>query len=335
MDACMDPFRTIFQTPNCPRRIGIGQVILSLGSCFSEHMGTRLRENRFRICVNPTGILYNPLSIASAVRRLVSGTPYEANDLFEHSGAWRSLDHHSRFARPTQTEALDVINRELAAGHESILRAEWLLVTFGTAAAWFRRDVSGRVVANCHRLPSERFERRFLSVEEMVTCWQEALAELRAVNPGVAVLFTLSPVRYLRNDAHENLSSKSRLTVAIDTLLAAVPDTFYFPAYEIVMDDLRDYRFYAPDMIHPADTAVDYVWSRFRDAHLAESAETFINGFAPVLRALKHRVQDRESRGARGFAAKQLATVCELRRHFPEVDLGDVQETFERLAAEP
>ncbi len=252
--------------PQMPFKIDYSTGIVSLGSCFADEIGERLQEGDFHVEMNPFGALYNPASIAAAVRRLTDDREIGMDDLVQHEGLWHSWHHHGCFSHSTAEETLAACNSRIHQAHQAIKEASLLMVTFGTA--WvFERE--GEIVANCHKLPPQMFVRRRMTVEEIVALWQPLLQELAAYYPGLKVLFTVSPIRHMSDGAHGNQLSKSTLLLAIDQLLptAHCPlPTYYFPSYEIVLDELRDYRFFDEKMTHPTPLAVDIVWDRFQRA---------------------------------------------------------------------
>lgn len=248
--------------PQLPFKVDYSTGIVSLGSCFADEIGERLREGDFHVEQNPFGALYNPASIAAAVRRLMEGRPIGMEDLVEHEGLWHSWHHHGSFSKTTPEETLAACNDRIHQAHKALKEASLLMVTFGTA--WvFEKD--GNIVANCHKLPPQMFTRRRMTVDEIVALWQPLQKELAAYYPGLNVLFTVSPIRHMADGAHGNQLSKSTMLLAVDQL---VDDrrTFYFPSYEIVLDELRDYRFFDEKMTHPTSLAVDVVWERFQRA---------------------------------------------------------------------
>lgn len=322
-----EPFRTIIPVRENPLKLEVGQRILSLGSCFVENIGQRLRRFHFDIRENPSGVLYNPLSVAHALKRLCCGTVYEQAELFEHQGLWHSFDHHSRFSAPTPAQCLQQINAELERARDMLSRLDVLIVTFGTAWAYFRRD-NGALVANCHRLPHDRFERRLLETEEMVTEWHALLSELFAGHEKLNVIATVSPVRHLRDDPHENTVSKARLITALHELESTFPQLYYFPSYEILLDELRDYRFYAPDMAHPSEQACDYIWDRFAAACLSSRAQSLVDHLRPIHKAMAHKIAAPDSPAGRAFAQRQLQKIEETGRLFPEVCIDEEKAHF-------
>ena len=243
-----------------PLRIDHSTPLLLMGSCFSDEIGARLQEGDFHVELNPFGALYNPASIAAAVRRLVDDRPIGREDLVQNEGYWHSWHHHGSFSRKTQQEVLDACNRRIHQAHRALRDDKLLMVTFGTA--WVFELDGERLVANCHKLPAAMFTRRRITEEEIVDTWQA----FTALHP---TLFTVSPIRHMADGAHGNQLSKSTLLLAVDRLVGLCPDWRYFDSYEILMDELRDYRFYARDMCHPSDLAVDIVWQRFQDTYMS------------------------------------------------------------------
>lgn len=225
---------------------------LLLGSCFTTEVGSRLKQAGHDVCINPTGNVYNPLSAARTVRNLASGRRYDVSELVEVQGLWRSLDHHTRLAAPTPEEAIAKINESMRVGGEALLQAHTVIITFGTAWVFER---GGEVVCNCHKLPAREFVRRRLSVQEIVDAWQPIIDEFADKR----FIFTVSPIRHLADGLHGNQLSKATLLLAIDSLQRAE----YFPAYEILIDELRDYSWYAADRVHPSQAAIDEVFGQF------------------------------------------------------------------------
>lgn len=231
--------------------------LLALGSCFADEMGSRLRRDGFDILCNPFGTLYNPLSIAEDLQMALAGEPLDPALLVQHEGLWHSWMHHSRFSSPDRDECLGRCNQAIQEAHDQLQRHPLLIVTFGTA--WvFRHE--GRLVANCHKIPPQQFTRTRLTIDEIVEVWQPLTDRLHA--EGIQTIFTVSPVRHLADTAHGNQLSKSTLLLAVDRI-----DTPYFDSYEILLDELRDYRFFGRDLCHPSDLAADIVYERFLDTY--------------------------------------------------------------------
>ncbi len=259
----LPPLTTTVPVPDMPFRLDFASGIVSLGSCFADEIGSRLLDGGFRIEQNPFGTLYNPASIASALHRIINDSEIAEADLLQHEELWHSWHHHGSFSRATKEECLEACNSKIHHAHSALKEASLLIVTFGTA--WvFEHD--GAVVANCHKLPQQQFVRRRMSIDEIVFLWQPLLKELSTFNPKLTTVFTVSPIRHMADGAHGNQLSKSTLLLAIDQLTNQA--ITYFPSYEIVLDELRDYRFYAADMAHPTPLAVDIVWDRFQQAYM-------------------------------------------------------------------
>jgi hypothetical protein len=291
-----------------------------MGSCFAAEIGRRMTEGGLDAVVNPFGILYNPVSIGSGLRRLMDEKLYEADDLCLHRGLFHSFDHHGSFSRPCLQEALELINSRLRDGAGRLRSATRIVITWGNAVVFRRRD-NDTVAGNCHKMPAGDFRRERLSVSDIVSLWQPLLQDLRAINPDARLILTVSPVRYLADGAHESNLAKSALLLAADELEREF-DGFatYFPAYEIMLDELRDYRFYAPDMLHPSVQAIDYIWERFRDTYFAEEDRQLFREWEQIKKALLHVPTNVDGADYRRFIERTLQKVEEISRKFPYFD---------------
>ncbi len=306
--------------------IAHADVLMSLGSCFAEAMGERLKISKFRCDVNPFGILYNPLSIAEALQEMMEGKVYGREDLFWHNGCWHSPMHHSDFSADTVEETLRLINGRLQAAAGKLGDLDFLLLTFGSAVVYEDKD-TGRVVGNCHKLPERNFLRRRLSVDEIVEEYAIRFLDLFDRNARLKVYFTVSPIRYLRDGLHESQLSKATLLLAVEEICKAFPGrAFYFPAYEIVTDELRDYRFYADDMVHPSAKAVDYVWQRFCEIITPESRG--VMAFCEdVHKMLCHKPFRPESDEYKRFLEQIVLKIDRLNEKYPYLDFEKERET--------
>ncbi len=242
--------------------VSLNDKIVILGSCFADNMGQKMVDLGFDVCLNPFGTLYNPVSVCNSVARLTSGIPFSKDECVQMgagAGLVCSFSHHTSFARRTEDEFLQVANASLKEASLRWKAASKVIITLGTA--WiYEYTRSGETVSNCLKIDAKEFTRRRLSVRETATLLMNMIAR----HPEKEFMFTVSPIRHFKDGAHGNQISKSTLLLALDEVLAKFPERCeYFPAYEIVLDELRDYRFYAADMIHPSDQAVDYLWSRF------------------------------------------------------------------------
>ncbi len=276
--------------------------ILSVGSCFAENIGKKLEYFRFKSDVNPCGIVYNPLSVSHTLQLLLEGRLFRTEDLIRHEGKWVSLYHHGSFSAEDSGLCLKNINTRLGLSAALLPKTDVLLLTFGTSWVYRYRE-NGIIAANCHKLPAAKFERFRLTVEEIVQEYQELIPRLQAHCPGVKIIFTVSPVRHWKDGAHGNQLSKAVLLLAVEELVREFGSVYYFPSYELVLDELRDYRFYAADMLHPSPQAVDYIWEKFGEAFFSADTFALMKRIDKVNRGLLHRPFSPESEAYRRFYA--------------------------------
>ena len=307
--------------PDPQRLLDHRSVTLLIGSCFSEHMAKKLRRGGFRVLDNPHGILFNPTSMGRALNDYLDLRTYTREDLTFNGEQWVSLDHHGRFNDADQEVVLERINESIRAGHDHLLQCSHLVLTLGTS--WVYRHLErDRIAANCHKIPQKEFRKELLSVEEMVGDLEKLLARIRQTRPQLTVLLTVSPVRHLRDGMVENSRSKARLLEAAHRL-TELKNTYYFPSYEIMMDDLRDYRFYEADMIHPNRTAIDYVWEKFSETWIHQESREIMARAERINRALEHRPLFPGSEPHREFNKKLLKEIEELKRDHPGISLPE------------
>lgn len=262
-------FRTTIDIKPYSFRLDYQSNILTLGSCFSENMGLKMKNVFFKTEINPFGVLYNPISILNSIQLLLQNKKFTASDIFEYKSLWHSFAHSSSFSDVSSELCLSKMNKRISFASEFIKSTDVLLITFGTAWVFTDKE-SGRVVSNCHKLPAAKFNRRRLTVDEITEAYSDLLTKLKALYPNLNVVFSVSPIRHWKDGAHENTISKSTLLLAVDALQNQFGNVHYFPAYELLMDELRDYRFYASDMLHPSDVAVEYIWSKFSESVFSE-----------------------------------------------------------------
>lgn len=313
-------FRTEIQIAPFGTRIGYENRLLALGSCFAEHIAGRLAAARFRIAVNPTGILFNPLSAAEAIRCYAGRTPVRSGELHTDGETWFHFGFHGDFSARSADEALAGMNAARQAGADALAAADRILVTFGTAWVYER---AGVVAANCHRRPASEFNRRRLTVAEIVDTWSK-LAEGTLADKQIIV--TVSPVRHLGDGLEGNAVSKAVLRLAAGELAERHGNIHYFPACEIVNDDLRDYRFYADDLVHPAPQAVAYIWEKFVEAVLTDEARALLPEVEAVVAAAAHRPRNPQGESHRRFCRRQLERIAAL----PGIDFAAETEYFRR-----
>jgi len=313
--AMLSTSNPLFRTPIYPQKAAFlltyKHKMLLMGSCFVQNIGGLLQQYKFDLCINPFGIIYNPISIANGLRYLMQQHHFSEQDVVYHQEQWQSFAHHSRFSNSNLEQCLMRINQEVAQGHVYLKNANVLVLTFGTAWLYERCDTNS-VVANCHKYPANFFRKRLCSLKEWVTVYETIIAELRAFNPTLQIIFTLSPVRHWRDGALDNQLSKAILRLGIQQLCDAFPQTHYFPSYEIMMDDLRDYRFYATDMLHPNETAVAYIWWQFVESFFTDTTKQQLKQVEKIVQARKHRPRNAASLAHQKFKQKQLAKIQQL-----------------------
>jgi len=309
-------FQTKVEIPSTDFKITYEDHILTLGSCFAENIGRKMCEVYFGTEVNPFGVLYNPVSIKNSIELLSDNKPFTPQDLFEYNSLWQSFSHSSLFSYITPEGCLTKINGRFEKAAQFLTKTDFLLITFGTA--WVFEDRKrGSVVSNCHKLPSAEFARRRLSVDEIVVEYSALILRLQNQFPNLKFIFSVSPIRHWKDGAHENTISKSTLLLAIDALQKQFKNVQYFPAYEIQMDELRDYRFYAPDMLHPSDVAIDYIWSRFADTYFDKATIGMIKEFEQLSTDLSHRPLQPGSEAFKKFMKSTEKKKLELLNKYP------------------
>jgi len=312
-------------------RLHYGDGMLLAGSCFTEHIGSRLERYRYAPLVNPFGILFDPDSLARAFRRIAARETYTPAELVQHDGMYHSLDHHGAFSGRDAERVLARINESLLRAHEFLSGARAVFISPGTSQVYRYRPTGARV-ANCHKIPQDRFERQRLTVDECQASLRSVCRSIREVNPDALVCLTVSPVRHLRDGLHAGQLSKATLLLAIDALQAEDPAIRYFPAFEIQHDELRDYRYYDRDMAHPAPLAVEIIWSRFAATCLDEGDVAFHSSLEKVCQAMEHRFLHADRDAIRTFANGQLRTIDRLAEQRPEADWQPLRLHFFRLA---
>ncbi len=282
-------FRTTIRMPENQGWLHHQSQVMLLGSCFSDNIGARMRQAMMNADVNPMGTLYNPLSIAQAVDRMIAATPEQGADLIEQGGVWQSYNFHSRFGLPDKQATLQRMNDRILLAHNNLRHCHALFLTLGTAVV-YRLKATGQVVANCHKVPGHNFERRLVRSAEIAEVLHHTVQAVHDFNPQCRIIFTVSPIRHVADGLDTNSLSKAMLRVAIDSVMQVHSQcTSYFPAFEIMTDDLRDYRFYAPDMVHPSDVAIEYIWQALQASLLDDASTQAIARCERVSKRLAHR----------------------------------------------
>lgn len=295
--------------------------MLLFGSCFAQNIGRLLTENKFRCDVNPFGVLYNPFSILEAIEEIRSGKQYDKSGLVFHQEQWHSLMHHSSFSDSSPERCLANINGRLREASRELACADYLLITFGTAFVYLHKE-SGRVAGNCHKLPESAFDRRMLGADEIAGRFSACISSLLQVRPSLKLLFTVSPIRHVKDSMHGNQLSKSVLHLSIHRLKELFPENvFYFPSYEILIDELRDYRFYADDMLHPSSLSVAYIWECFVNSYFSGQTVRIMREWADIIKALNHKPFDSSSEKYKSFLTQNVLRIKRVKEKYPNLDV--------------
>ena len=305
-------FRTEVNPSKAPISISHKDKVLFIGSCFTENIGNKFKTSGFETDINPFGIMYNPLSICECLQRVAANEVFRSEELVKIGEYWKSYSHHGDFRSTDRQKCLQMINSHLVSSHEFLRQARFVILTLGTS--WiYSLKADGRVLANCHKLDSKLIERSLCSVETVLQSLHSAFVVCKEVNPNLQFIITISPIRHWKEGFRDNTLSKSVLQIAVDAFCRET-SSIYFPSYEIMMDDLRDYRFYATDMLHPTELAVDYIWEKFRRTFFSESCIHLCEDFNRLNAMFYHRPFNPESAEYRKHLEKAEKLKNELRK---------------------
>jgi hypothetical protein len=294
--------------------------ILLLGSCFSEHMAQKLKFSGFNVLENPHGILFHPLAIERSVSDCVAENQYGQEDLLHNGESWVSLNHHGRFNNSDPELAVESINSEIREAHRFLQKASHVIITLGTS--WvYRHRKQDVYVANFHKIPQKEFSKELLSQDVIRSSLERSINLIQTANPEATIVLTVSPVRHVKDGIIENTRSKARLHEAIHHLTSEEKSIFYFPSYELMMDDLRDYRFYKKDLVHPNDTAVEYIWEKFVAAWIDPESEPLMTEAQSIHRALEHRPLNADSKKQKDFRTKIEERINKLEKSNPQLKI--------------
>lgn len=297
-------FRTEVHLPNSEKKMNIADRVFSIGSCFSAEMSNLLSIGQLQTLNNPFGTVFNPFSINTAIRRIHDADFYQEEDLIAYNGEVISLDHHSSFNTPYAHKTLEKVNEHLDNANLFLQSTNWVIITYGTAFIYHFLPKQ-RLVANCHKIPNKFFEKRLLTNEEIQSSIKESIQHLKDICPeGVQILFTISPVRHTKDGIAENQRSKAKLLSNLHDVIEHEDHCHYLPIYEVMMDDLRDYRFYKEDMIHPSPQAVHYIFEKFGNAYFSDETMDFVDENFKIYRALQHQSSDEKSPKHQEFIQK-------------------------------
>lgn len=319
-------FRTTVKIESLKQKIGHNDSILSLGSCFADNIASRLAAAKFQITASPSGVLFNPESIASAIERYSRAAAPTAEELREGDEGWYSFDFHSSLSHSEREVALAQMQQAVEQGAEALRKAKVVIVTFGTA--WvYRLKENGRVVANCHKQHQSLFSREMLSIEEIVERYAPLMEGVLA---GKKVIMTVSPIRHLSDGLEANSLSKAILRVAIDKLAERYDNVHYFPSFELLNDDLRDYRFYADDMTHPSAVAIDYIWERFEEYAFSAATTDIIKRLRKIADAVAHRPLNADTEAHRNFCLKMIGEIAAMECVTSGIDFSEEKRHFKQ-----
>jgi hypothetical protein len=311
-------FRTTFNIPASAKKITYNYPVIFIGSCFATAIGRKFESGHMPVMINPSGTVYNPVSVSNTLDIITNGRNYKINDLYNNNGVWLSFNHYTDFSSDSADKTLNQINSRLGESRKFISEAQYLFVTFGTARN-YRWKETGEIVSNCHKIPAASFTHELLSVREIVTLWENQLDKLHLLYPKLQIVFTISPVRHWKDGAHGNQVSKSVLFLAVEELMKHSSKPGYFPAYELLIDDLRDYRFYDVDMLHPSTSAVDYIWEAFTRCYFDGKTLDLWQEVEKITRAVSHRIQTDSRDEIKKFAEKIISKIDLISARIPKI----------------
>lgn len=314
------------QTPQ--RQIDFQSQLLLVGSCFTENIGARLRAYKLSTFLNPCGIAYNPVSVLNSIQFLTGSKKMRSSDCILHNELWHSLHHHGSFSREKKDDLLTAAQLKMAQGKEAINNATHIFLTLGTA--WvFRHIATNQLINNCHKLPTKEFQRQKLTLQEATALLHEMVAEIRKKNATAEVIFTVSPVRHSKDGLHENQLSKATLLLAIETVQQQYPNILYFPAYELALDELRDYRFFAEDFCHLNALGTSYIWEKFVACYITKAAQQHFPAIEKLQKSVQHKVQKPKSTQYQDFLKKVRMQIKELEEKLPFADFSEEKKKLQ------
>lgn len=316
----MSNFRTEINIPKSDYRIKHEDKIFLIGSCFSDNIGQKLYNSGFNVEINSFGTLYNPVSISNSLKLITQQIEIQKEDLICHENLWKSFYHYSSYNSKSEDDLIAKVDDKINYAESFLKSSKYLVITFGTA--WvYRYKKTNKIVSNCHKIPSNEFSRELLTVDEIIEIYTELINSLIKHNPDLKIIFSVSPIRHLKDGNFGNQVSKSTLILAINSLIKNFSCISYFPAYEIFMDDLRDYRYYTDDMLHPSSLGVNYVWEKFIENLMDKETMKIIAEVEKLNKAISHRVIDKESESYRIFIAQISDKIKNLEFKYPYLNL--------------
>ncbi|TLX76161.1 GSCFA domain protein [Labilibacter sediminis] len=318
----MNSFRTEIEVKENSYKIEYDTKVMFLGSCFATNIGQKFKESKLQAMVNPFGVIYNPVSVANTLRSIIQNKQYTESEIHFKNDHWHSFHHHSSFSHQSKDSCLQNINTNNQKAHNYLKETKFLFITFGTA--WVYQWIeNNQIVSNCHKYPAKVFNRFMLNPNEIINTYKKLLTELLVFNPQIKIIFTVSPVRHWKDGAHGNQLSKSTLLLAIDSLVEMFESSDYFPAYEIMLDDLRDYRFYDDDMLHPNRLAIEYIWNKFELCYFSKNTLQYQKEMIKLVKAINHRPFDSTSESHQKFLRDQIDKVKSHKINYPKTDFSE------------
>ena len=313
-------FHLNFKPQVSQNKISRTDTVLFIGSCFSETINQKLVDLKFNTLSNPLGIVFNPKSMCTTLLNCIHKTEFSESHFVEKDNQWFSLDAHSSIFSEQKENLKNTIKQTVEVWNQKIKMANWLIITFGTAY-YYEINETKQIAANCHKLPANYFTKKILSVASIVSDYDAIINKLKIINPNLKIIFTVSPVKHLRDGVVENNLSKSILIQSVHELTNKYNNCFYFPSYELITDDLRDYRFYESDMAHPTKQATNYVFDKFVEVYFTEETKNINKQIFEINLALNHKVFNDESPSHKNFKQNMFLKCEQLVKQFPFLDL--------------
>lgn len=301
--------------------------IFSIGSCFAENISNHLIENKFKVLCNPFGVVYNPASIYNSIRKSIQQYEISDSEIIYHQEEWHSFLHHSNFSSIEKSQLVSRANQSFSDSNKFLLNTDILIITYGTANV-YKLKKENFIVSNCHKLHSSEFDNFLLSVEEIKNYTLKIISEVENFRPNIKFIFSVSPVRHLKDGLVKNSQSKAALILGINDAIRGLKNCFYFPSYEILLDDLRDYRFYNEDLIHPNDIAIKYIWEIFFDKMFSQDCKNILQEISPVLEAKRHRIRNTNSKASMDFFQNIVKKLKYLSNKYPYISFNEEMNYF-------
>lgn len=322
--------QTLVETSDYGFKINHSHTCMLIGSCFANNIGEKLKSIKINGDYNPLGILYNPISILNSLSNCISQKKISEKELFLSEDSWKHFDFHSSFAKQNQDDSLFTINNALSQTNRLLKKTDYLFVSFGTAF-YYKLKNSDRVVSNCHKQNPETFDRGLADVNEISTKWIDFIKKIKEINSKIKIIFTVSPIRYLKDGAVNNQISKSILLLSVYEIRKYFNNdgfVFYFPSYEIMMDELRDYRFYDIDMVHPSELAINIIWEKFSSLFFDAKTIQLNKQIERIHKAVAHRPFNINSSEYKTFCKGTIKLINEINSQYPDIDFKNERETL-------